>query len=33
MREGVGTSIDADCLAALERSLGRLGELSAFGGL
>ena len=33
MREGIGTSIDADCFAALERSLGALGELSAFGAL
>ena len=33
MRDGIGSSIDADCLAALERSLATLGELSAFGGL
>jgi len=33
MRENVGTAIDADCLAALERSLDTLGELSAFGAL
>ena len=33
MREGIGTSIDADCFAALERSLATLGEFSAFGGL
>jgi HD-GYP domain-containing protein (c-di-GMP phosphodiesterase class II) len=33
MRDGIGTSIDADCFAALERSLGTLAELSAFGGL
>ena len=33
MRDGVGTSIDADCLAALERSLSALGEFSAFAGL
>ena len=33
MRDGVGSSIDADCLAALERSLSTLGEFSAFGGL
>ena len=29
MREGIGTSIDADCFAALERSLGAPGELRA----
>ncbi|MEO5686070.1 MAG: HD domain-containing phosphohydrolase [Burkholderiaceae bacterium] len=33
MRDGIGTSIDADCFAALERSLGALGEFSAFGAL
>src|SRR6202012_3811887 len=33
MRDGVGSSIDADCLAALERPLCTLGEFSAFGGL
>ena len=33
MRDGIGTSIDGDCFAALERSLGTLAELSAFGGL
>ena len=33
MRDGVGSSIAADCLAALERSLSTLGEFSAFGGL
>jgi HD-GYP domain-containing protein (c-di-GMP phosphodiesterase class II) len=33
MRAGVGTSIDGDCLAALERCLGTLGEFSAFGAL
>ena len=33
MRDSVGTAIDADCFAALERSLGALGELSAFGAL
>jgi putative nucleotidyltransferase with HDIG domain len=33
MREGVGTSVDADCLAALEQSLDALGKLSAFGAL
>jgi HD-GYP domain-containing protein (c-di-GMP phosphodiesterase class II) len=33
MREGTGVSIDADCFAALERSLATLGELSAFGSL
>ncbi len=33
MRDGIGTSIDPDCFAALERSLGTLGELSAFSGL
>jgi HD-GYP domain-containing protein (c-di-GMP phosphodiesterase class II) len=32
MRDGVGSSIDADCLAALERVLARLGETGAFGG-
>ncbi len=30
MRRGVGTAVDADCLAALERSLSTLGEFSAF---
>jgi len=30
MRELVGTAIDADCLAALEKSLSKLGEFSAF---
>ena len=33
MRASVGTAIDADCLAALERSLSRLGEFSAFSAL
>jgi HD-GYP domain-containing protein (c-di-GMP phosphodiesterase class II) len=33
MRDGVGTSIDADCFAALERSLVTLAELSAFSSL
>jgi HD-GYP domain-containing protein (c-di-GMP phosphodiesterase class II) len=33
LREGVGTSVDGDCVAALEQSLSTLGELSAFGGL
>ena len=33
MREGIGSSIDADCFAALERSLGALGVFSAFGAL
>ncbi len=33
MRDGRGTAIDGDCLAALERSLGTLGEFSAFGAL
>ena len=33
MRDGIGTAIDADCFAALERSLGALGELGAFGAL
>ena len=33
MREGIGTTMDADCLAALERSLDTLGEFSAFGAL
>ena len=31
MRDSVGIAVDADCLAALERSLSRLGEFSAFG--
>ena len=30
MRSRLGTSIDADCLAALERSLGTLAQFSAF---
>ncbi|MFL6697898.1 MAG: HD-GYP domain-containing protein [Vitreoscilla sp.] len=30
MRAGIGSSIDADCFAALERSLAALGESSAF---
>ena len=33
MRDSRGTAIDGDCLAALERSLGALGEFSAFGAL
>ena len=33
MRDGVGTTVDADCLDALERSLSRLGEFSAFSAL
>ena len=33
MRDSIGTAIDADCLAALERSLGTLGDFSAFGSL
>ena len=33
MREGIGTTMDADCLAALERSIATLGEFSAFGAL
>ena len=33
LREGVGTSVDGDCVAALEQSLGTLGERSAFGAL
>ncbi len=33
MRDGIGTSIDGDCFAALERSLAALGEFSAFGAL
>ena len=33
MRDGIGSSIDADCFAALERSLSTLGEFSAFGAL
>jgi HD-GYP domain-containing protein (c-di-GMP phosphodiesterase class II) len=33
MRDSVGTAIDGDCLAALERSMGALGELGAFGAL
>ena len=33
MRDGVGSAIDGDCLAALEASLGALGEFSAFGAL
>jgi HD-GYP domain-containing protein (c-di-GMP phosphodiesterase class II) len=33
MRESIGTAIDAGCFAALERSLGALGELNAFSGL
>ena len=33
LREGIGTSVDGDCVAALEQSLSRLGELSAFGAL
>ena len=33
MRDGAGTAFDADCVAALERSLGALGEFSAFGAL
>jgi HD-GYP domain-containing protein (c-di-GMP phosphodiesterase class II) len=33
MRDGIGTAIDGDCFAALEASLGALGELSAFGAL
>jgi hypothetical protein len=33
MRGSIGTAIDADCFAALERSLDTLGEFSAFGGL
>ena len=33
MRDGRGTTIDADCLAALERSLGALGEFGALGAL
>ena len=33
LRDGVGTTIAADCFAALERSLGALGEFSAFGAL
>jgi len=33
MRDGVGKVFDADCVAALERSLGALGEFSAFGAL
>jgi HD-GYP domain-containing protein (c-di-GMP phosphodiesterase class II) len=33
MREGLGTAIDAGCLAALERSLDALGELHAATGL
>jgi HD-GYP domain-containing protein (c-di-GMP phosphodiesterase class II) len=33
MRDSIGTSIDGDCFAALERSLAALGEFSAFGAL
>ena len=33
MREAIGTSIDADCLAALERCLEKRGGFSAFGAL
>ena len=33
MRDGIGTTIDGDCLAALERSLDALAQFSAFGGL
>ena len=33
MRDGIGTAVDADCFAALERSLSALGEFSAFGAL
>ncbi len=33
LREGIGTSVDGDCVAALEQSLSTLGELSAFGAL
>ena len=33
MRDGVGTAVDGDCLDALERSLSRLGEFSAFSAL
>ena len=33
MRDSIGTAIDADCFAALERSLEALGEFSAFGAL
>ena len=32
MRESIGSAIDGDCFAALERSLDALAELSAFGG-
>jgi HD-GYP domain-containing protein (c-di-GMP phosphodiesterase class II) len=33
MRDGIGSSIDGDCFAALERSLDALVQFSAFGGL
>ena len=33
LHEGVGTSVDGDCVAALEQSLSTLGELSVFGAL
>jgi len=33
MRERIGSAIDGDCFAALERSLDTLSQLSAFGGL
>jgi len=33
MRDSIGTAIDDDCFAALERSLDALAQFSAFGGL
>jgi HD-GYP domain-containing protein (c-di-GMP phosphodiesterase class II) len=33
MRDRIGTAIDGDCFAALERSLEALAQSSAFGGL
>ena len=33
MRDSIGSAIDADCFAALERSLDALAQFSAFGGL
>jgi len=33
MRDSIGTAIDGDCFAALERSVDALAQLSAFGGL
>ena len=33
LHDGIGTSVDGDCVAALEQSLSTLGALSAFGAL